>query len=204
MPASLIVEDRHFEYLRLQKGQLDTKAHDRAAWHTAYEAALAADYAQMRMYLPPTCGAILDVGGGLGGIDALLVRKYGTDCEVCILDGENDPPVMHLHRQTFNDMAVARDFLAKNGVDKFSYYAPSALGEPRKFDLILSFGSWCFHYEPKTYLAFARACCKPGTVIILDVRKSKDLWVRQLKSTWKLSAIIHISHKRDRMVFHAT
>jgi SAM-dependent methyltransferase len=200
----MIVEDSHFEYLRLQKGSLDKASHDRAAWHLAYEQALTKDYAGIHPFLPPSCSSILDVGGGLGGVDALLVKKYGGDCEVCILDGESDPPKMNLHRETFNDMAVARDFLGKNGVSNFSYYAPPRLGEPRPFDLIVSLGSWCFHYEPKTYLGFVRACCRPGTVIILDVRKQKEEWIRQLKSTWQWVGVVHIALKRDRMVFRAT
>lgn len=204
MPASLIVEDHHFAYLRLQKGALSELTHDRAVWHAAYERVLTDDYAGIHPYLPATCSAVLDVGGGLGGIDALLVRKFGADCEVCILDGEQDPPVMNRHCQTFNDMGVAADFLARNGVHKFSYRTPVDLGAPRPFDLVISLGSWCFHYEPKAYLGFVRACCRPGTVIILDVRKQKTEWMRQLKSTWQWVAVIHITHKRDRMVFRAT
>lgn len=203
MPASLIVEDSHFKYLRLQKGSLDLVAHDRGAWQIAYEQALTRDFAEIHPFLPSSCESVLDVGGGLGGIDVLLARKFGFGLKVCILDGENDPPVMHMHRQTFNNMEVARDFLSKNGVREFSYYAPS-LGVPRPFDFVISLGSWCFHYEPKTYLGFVRACCRPGTVIILDVRKGKPEWIRQLKSTWILMGVIHTSLKRDRMVFRAT
>ncbi len=199
----MIVEDSHFQYLRQQKGSLDTVSHDREVWHLAYEQALTKDYAGIHPFLPASCSSILDVGGGLGGIDTLLVKKFGTDCEVCILDGENDPPVMHLHRETFNNMAVARDFLSKNGVQKFSYYAPPSLGTPRPFDLIISLGSWCFHYEPKTYLGFVRACCRSGTVIILDVRKNKTEWLQELKTMWRWAGAIHFAEKRDRMVFVA-
>lgn len=204
MAAALIVEDIHFQYLREQKGSIRDLAPNRVAWQAAFERKLKADYAGLVPYLPKSCGSILDIGGGLGAIDALLVEKYGSACEVCILDGECDPPVMTLHRETFNDMRVTRDFLGKNGVRRFSFYAPPSLGEPRPFDLILSLGSWCFHYEPETYLGFVRACCRPGTVIILDVRKQKPEWMQQLKSAWHWVAVIHTAHKRDRMVFHAT
>lgn len=203
MPAPLIVEDRHFDFLRLQKGSLDKFAHDRGAWEIAYEQSLAKDFGSIRPHLPASCGSILDVGGGMGGIDALLVKKFGKGCEVCILDGEADEPVMHLHRETFNNMEVARDFLGKNGVEKFSYYTPELRQAPRPFDLIISLGSWCFHYPPETYLQFVRSCCTRETTLIVDVRRGKPSWSDLLDNMFTLRAVIHPSVKFDRRVYRA-
>src|SRR6266403_1531506 len=105
-------------------------------------------------YLPLRCSSILDVGSGLGGIDALLNRHYGGDCSITLLDGVNDVARLDNHATTFNSMAVARCFLAMNGVQYFDFIDASApeRASPRKVDLIVSFRSWCFHFEPATYL----------------------------------------------------
>lgn len=201
MAAPLIIEDRHFAYLRLQKGSIRDLERDRTAWRSAFERNLADDYAGMVPYLPKSCNSILDIGGGLGAIDVLLARKYGVTCEVCVLDGESDPPLMNLHRKTFNDMRVTADFLRKNGVARFSCYTPSRLENPRPFDLIISLGSWCFHYAPETYLEFVRSCCRVGTTLIIDVRKGKTEWSKTLERTFRLRAVLHLRPKFDRVVF---
>jgi SAM-dependent methyltransferase len=202
VPASLIVEDNHFKFLRLQKGSLDRFGHDREAWHIAYEQEITKDFSSISKYLPSSCGSVLDIGGGLGGIDALLVRKFGTACEVCILDGVRDRAVVRLHRKTFNDMEVTRDFLTKNGVDRFEYRAPNNIGDPKPYDMIISMGSWCFHYPPDTYLKFAMACCHPGTVLIVDMRRDKPQWLREMGAAFQLVALVKRQQKYDRLAFH--
>lgn len=201
MSGPLIVESGHLEYLALQKGKISDLATDLPAWTAAYNALIERDFRAIEPWIPKLCRSILDIGGGLGAIDVLLVRKYGITCEVCILDGESDPPVMNLHRTTFNDMRVTADFLKKNGVEHFSYYVPDKLENPRPFDLIISLGSWCFHYAPETYLDFVRSCCRAGTTLIVDVRKGKPEWSRALEKIFRLRAVLHLRPKFDRMVF---
>lgn len=198
MAESLIVEDEHFSYLKIQKGSLDKLSHDRVAWQAAYEEALTRDFGSIRSYLPTKCNSVLDIGGGLGGIDVLLARKYG--CGICILDGEADAPVMELHRKTFNHMGVARDFLTKNGVGGFDYLTPEQM-TPRPFDLIISLGSWCFHYPPSTYLDFVVSCCHSETMLVVDVRKQKPDWLKQLQELFTPRAVVHHSSKFDRWIF---
>lgn len=152
--------------------------------------------------LPDKCSSILDVGSGLGGINILLNRHYGGEREVCLLDGVDDAPEVHLHRQTFNNMAVAQDFLLENDVTRFSYYDAAELGEPRPFDLIVSFASWCFHYPPQVYLDFVRACCHERTVVILDMRSGKPDWHEaMLEHFVHPRSVLHIAEKFKRMTF---
>jgi hypothetical protein len=71
------------------------------------------------------------------------------------------------------------------------------------FDLVISLGSWCFHYPPATYLDAIFGRCRPGGVLILDVRKQQPAWSAQLMKAWRLLAIVHVSDKIDRMVLRA-
>lgn len=201
----IVVEDRHFNYLKLQKGSLNDLKDNRALWHAAYEKSLARDFETLRPWLPEACGAVLDIGSGLGGIDVLLYRHYDW-LEICLLDGECDPPVMNLHRETFNDMLVAADFLAKNGVDPdsaLSCLRPGATRAGNRFDLVISLGSWCFHYPPATYLELVRECLKPGGVLIVDVRARRNDWHAELAREFEFKATAYMASKFNRNVYHA-
>jgi hypothetical protein len=208
------VSDAAFEYLRVQKGSLDRFATNRALWERAYHDDLAATYQGIRQYLPPRCWGMLDIGSGLGGIDILLSRHYasiGKPPYVNLLDGESDPPKMHLHRETFNDMRVAQQFLKANGIslERFAYYTPdgpAAMGLenlPKPYDLVVSFGSWCFHYAPDTYLPvlLAGGGLHTDSVVIVDVRKDKPDWLAQLQAPFELAGVIRDARKYMRMAF---
>lgn len=203
--SSIVVEDSHFEYLRLQKGKLHDISDDRARWLAAYQKDLLATYQEIRPFLPPMCWGMLDIGSGLGGIDALVSRHYGDQPYVNLLDGENDPPEMRLHRQTFNDMKVARDFLVKNGVraDRFGYLTTRADFVVKPYDLVMSFGSWCFHYEPDVYLPLllSGGGLHRDSIVIVDVRNDRLEYDQQLGRSLECVAVIRRSAKFTRAVF---
>ncbi|WP_409188439.1 hypothetical protein [Bradyrhizobium sp. RDM4] len=203
----MIVEDSHFEYLKLQRGALHDLSGDRAAWCAAYEASLEQDLASMRPFLPEHCRVLLDVGSGLGGIDVLLNRHYGGGVHVRLLDGLADAPLVRQHRETYNHMAVAADFQHKNGVEYLGCYsvnhglAPPA-ADGLAYDLVVSLASWCFHYPPSDYLSFVAARCHAATVLILDVRADKPLWRGELADTFREVGCALSRRKFNRLVFH--
>jgi len=200
----VIVKDEHFAYLRLQKGSLEPLAGDRPRWHEAYEADLWRTYYEIRPHLPFNCFASLDIGSGLGGIDVLLSRHYGAGLTVNLLDGKHDAPEMKLHRQTFSSEAVARDFLTVNGVraDRIGYFTPDSTTSVLPWDLVLSLGSWCFHYEPNVYLPWLLdGRLHADTVIILDVRRDKGEWTSQLNAHLREVHSIRITNKWARGVY---
>lgn len=209
--TSLSVTDWHFQYLRLQKGKLDPLAHDRGRWHRAYENDLASTYREIRAHLPLVCLRILDVGSGLGGIDVLLYRHYAAARQlpplIDLLDGLNDAPLMHKHATTFSNARCASDFLKLNGIpDEQILFADPAgvdnpvLREPRH-DLVVSFGSWCFHYAPSVYLDRVLAATHRETVFILDVRRDKGEWTSQLLKHLREVASIRVANKYARGVY---
>lgn len=203
--SSIVVDDSHFQYLKLQKGKLDDIAGDRDAWHAAYERDLLSTYLEIRPHLPESCWGILDVGSGLGGIDVLLSRHYRHHAYIHLLDGQDDPPKMVKHRQTFNNMNVARDFLVRNGVqaNRFAYYTPNSDQLPKPYDLVVSFGSWCFHYEPDVYLPLLLrgGGLHRESIIIVDVRNDIIEYDRQLGHSLECIAVIRRSRKFTRAVF---
>lgn len=187
MKFDLHIDPEHFEYLRIQKGNLDKYAHDFADWKRRYQTDLQHAYEAIAPWLPQTCGELLDVGSGLGGMDVLIRRHYearGQEPLVALLDGWDDPPKMRVHRETFNSMRQARNFQVKNGCFplRFEAYSPGVAKFPRAFDLVVSFGSWCFHYPPSEYLPrLLESGVHNGTVLILEVRRDRPAWWDELR-----------------------
>lgn len=202
----LTVSDEQFEYLRSQKGSLFDLSQDRVRWLAAYEADLWKTYCEIREYLPSPCWGVLDIGSGLGGIDALLTRHFADNPPyIHLLDGEQDSPRMRRHRQTFNNMRVAKEFLRDNGVrpDRFGYFTCGAENLPRPYDLVLSLGSWCFHYPPDVYLPLllAGGGLHRDSVLIMDVRNEKPEYEQQLEQALTRVAVIRNSKKFTRAVY---
>lgn len=205
--TSLEVNDEQFAYLKLQKGNLHDFAGHRAYWLQRYREDVAATFASIEDFLPEKCWGLLDVGSGLGGIDVLIARRYQRACGwpfVYLLDGVDDPPVMKLHRETFNSMRVAGEFLRANGLpaERFKHFSPTGL-TPHPWDLVVSFGSWGFHYEPNTYLLdlMAPGGLEKGATVILDVRVGKGDWSNQLLQFLDLVDVVAEKEKWRRCVY---
>jgi SAM-dependent methyltransferase len=197
-----------FKYLRLQKGKLEPLSRNMDQWLKAYRAALAADYTGIHSYLPKlqegVVGQVLDVGSGLGGIDILLYRHYSNSIVPVLLDGWKDAPRMDLHRKTYNDMDVAERFHRDNGVvPVVGVDANMRPIIPLSYPafLVISLGSWCFHYAPELYLEYVLANTTPEATIIVDVRKEKPEWKHAMDQAFNLKAVIHGAAKFDRCVY---
>ena len=196
-----VVGDDHFAYLALQKGSLDHLKGDREAWRVAYRDSLLEQFASVKPFLPKNVTSILDVGSGLGGIDILLSRHFGDHPRICLLDGIDDHPVMTRHAVTFSNSHVAFRFLRENGVKGDLVAIAPEVGEPVSCELVVSFGSWCFHYPPELYLDFVDQCCCFGAVLILDVRKDRPAWLAMLQKKYRQIAVAHHGRKYSRRVF---
>lgn len=205
--SPIVVSDSQFDYLRLQKGSLFDLSSDRERWRAAYEQELLQTYTGMQKHLPDPCWGVLDIGSGLGGIDVLLTRHYGADGPpyIHLLDGESDAPRMRRHRETFNSMRVAREFLAANGVrpDRISYFTTATELLPRPYDLVLSLGAWCFHLPPDTYLPLLLrgGGLHMDSVLIMDVRTGKPEYAEQLAQSLERVAVIREAPKYTRGVY---
>lgn len=174
--ADLVITENAFPYLVAQRGALDDMRGNHALWCKKYLEVLSAEMHLIQPYLPTSCDVLLDIGGGMGGIDILLSRHFGG-CHVTILDGLSDPPMMEKHAETFSNMGAAAEFLKVNGVTSFDFIDASTTDRSasRLYDLVVSFKSWCFHIEPQRYLDFVLKSIIPGqTKLIIDVRREPE------------------------------
>lgn len=200
----MIIEPSHFKYLVTQRGEVADQKDDFTNWKAAYEASLNAIMAELVPVLPDPCNGVLDIGSGLGGVDALLAAHYGSSLRVRLLDGEEDPPEVRMSCIPHNSMAVAKDFLTKNGVKDFGYYTPGAAHKLRQespFDLVVSFVAYGFHFRPDEYLTDLQAVVHDKTKLIFDVRRTKTEWLRDLVKAFGKPKVLSGTAKSVRVAF---
>lgn len=158
-------------------------------WELAFRRSIWEDWCQIMPALPDYAPvSALDIGAGMGTIDILLDVHYrayapGHPSSFVLVDGAYDPPEPVKSWKTHSNREAALFQLGANGVANAMYLEPADLARPThlgKFDLILSMGSWCFHYEPNTYLDQVLPLAHADTVFILDLRKDRPHWLEQL------------------------
>ncbi len=196
-------------YLEVQQGRIASLVGKPGQWDVAYRENLLEGFEQIDKFIPRPCASVLDIGGGMGGFDALLAQLQ-PGLQVAILDGFSDPPKVPDDQKTYGTTsyscaAAADEFLRANGVDSPIFLDPKLLpSHPPKFDLILSIQSWGFHYPPNVYMKFALKASHPGTVWILDVRVMTRFWASDLFSQERLEPIGEaegFTDKYTRMAF---
>lgn len=194
----IIINDNHYEYLKVQKGEIN-HIEDRKDFEDAYNLGLSSLYESILPFVPVDLSSSLDVGSGLGGIDILLYKAFGQD--VYLLDAIDSPPVCVKHDSPFGNYYVTADFFIKNRASLNHYFSPDDLTYRRKFDLILSIGSYCFHYSPLLYMDFIKTNSHAGTVLIFDVRNAHQDWLYILRENFEEVAVVTEDKKFTRRVF---
>lgn len=196
----MIVKQKHFRYLYVQRGEVsDAYRNGFEAWQRAYEQSLEAVVDTMDRALPQDCTAVLDVGGGLGGLGVLLSRRLPS-AGYWVLDGADGRAEVRRHSEPFSNAAVAADFLRANGLTKFGFYAPCDKLD-RKFDLVVSTAAWCFHIPPDEYLDRVRNALLPNATIILDVRRRRRDWISQLTDAFGNPEVLDHGKKHVRLAW---
>ncbi|MBU6231443.1 MAG: class I SAM-dependent methyltransferase [Patescibacteria group bacterium] len=135
------------------------------------------EYNEIQPYLPPTAKKILDIGCGVGGIDALLAQRY-PDAEIFLFDETTTDKKIHYGFEKkgsfYNSLDVAKDLVEKNGGHHVTSW-PVSRGFPKeKFDLVVSIMSWGAHYPVDTYLDDVYEGLNPGGIVITDLRNGTD------------------------------
>ena len=199
-----IIPPQAFQYLQVQAGRISKMIDGPGIWRAAYRQQLMDSYEAIKQFIPRPLTSVLDIGGGMGGFDALLNRVH-PNLYVAILDGMRSPPNVIERNQPYSNATAAEHFLRENGVHQPVFYDPESLpDDPPKFDLVISLQAWCFHIMPSSYMDFALKSSRPGTVWILDVRIMQRFWASDLFSQARLDPIGEapgFNDKYTRMAF---
>lgn len=142
-----------------------------------YARDLAREVATLAPYLPTGCRRVLDIGCGVGGIDALLYARCGAP-ELYLLDRDGVGDVHYGFRDCaawYNSLDRTRELLLLNGVAPEHIHTFDVGREPlprgARFELVLSLLSWGFHYPVETYLDYVCEHLTDAGAVIIDVRR---------------------------------
>jgi len=98
---------------------------------------------------------------------------------------------------------VATDFHKVNGNDDLVFIDPKTANwfgkSVVKYDLIVSYQAWCFHFSPMEYLSFVLSSCKLDTVFIIDVRRDVN-WLELIEKHFTIVAVAGEAIKWKRLV----
>jgi hypothetical protein len=173
-------------------------------WLSAVDIMAEIRFETIRPYLPAQCASILDIGGGVAISDVPILRHYGADCRLTVLDGEAEAKVMR-HDTPFNSMEATLELLDANGLSLHDYIKPEMIPSGCErygfYGLVVSFAAWGFHFSPDLYLDFVLRNTKPGVMVIMDLRCGKEQWKAALDRELKFVGIAHSERKFDRMVY---
>lgn len=142
---------------------------------------------------PATC---VDIGGGLGGVSAMLARVWPqTEFVILDRDGHEGRKVNFSNEEPFgkyNQLALTSQFL-RSGKIKHTTCNVDIQPPPAKVDLAFSVLSWGFHYPVSTHLDWV-AGATPRLVI--DCRADTGATAELLKR-FETVELIHTSPKHE-------
>ncbi len=151
----------------------------------SFSGAMRSEYEQIRSHLPRDCNRILDIGCGVGGIDALLFEHYKRDpsLDFFLLDkSDMSRKVFYGFKDKgafYNSLDVAQRLLADNGIGRKKIHprevgADGQVEMPDDLDLVVSLISWGYHYPLSTYLQRVHGSLRAGGHLILDLRRGVE------------------------------
>ncbi|MDG3547085.1 hypothetical protein [Methanobacterium formicicum] len=145
-----------------------------------YNKDLFKEYSIIKPFLPSDIKSILDIGCGVAGIDVLLSKHYENNVDIFLLDKTSVDDKVYYHFEKkgsfYNSLNVSKDLLEINGIKPLKIHLQEATDNNRikfntKFDLIISFISWGFHYPISTYLDEVYEKLSAYGVLIVDIRR---------------------------------
>ena len=159
-------------------------------------------------YLPKKIETILDIGGGLCGIDVFLYNEYKKfRPHLYVIDrNEMSDKIFYFYEESsssYNDFDCTRKFLMDNGVPEGDFTLidinTDEFPEHISVDLVISLISWRFHYPIDTYLDKVRKVLSTKGNLILDLRKDRDD-INKIKDIFSKTEIVDESRKHLRIV----
>ena len=163
-----------------------------------YQADMEAEFDSIIDHLPTCLNNVLDIGCGIGGIDALIAAHYKYNINVFLIDKSVVDKDLHYGYDAkgscYNSLTYSKKFLTDNGVPNDRIFLQEANEKntivfDARFDLIISLISWGFHYPVQTYLDFVYKQLATDGLLIIDVRKGTS-GIDELKAIFERTSII--------------
>ena len=123
---------------------------------------------------------ILSIGGGVGGLELLISKKYNCSFNFIEKNYISKKVVYGWdsnNNEGYNDLSLLKSFLLENDMhkDKFKIFDYDQDILPvKKFDIIISLYSLDYHYDFNIYYEYLKKVSHKKTVLILDTIKAES------------------------------
>ena len=159
------------------------------------------EYESIKNYIDLNNKEILSVGGGLGGLELILNKKFDIKSFTFIERNFVSSKIKYgwdsNNNEAYNDLDLLKFFLIKNGLpsSKFDIFDYDKEDLPnKKFDLIISLFSLDYHYDFNIYLDYFKKNSHKSTKIIFDTIRA-DYFKTIFKEVNILSSRTNTVHK---------
>ena len=161
---------RYFFSNFISKHFLSTKNIGKAYFEDMHQ-----EFESINFAIEPYNKNLLSIGGGLGGLELVINKKFNVKSFTFIERNYVSKKVKYgwdnKNNEAYNDLTVQRNFLTKNGMksSKFKIFDYDNNQLPKgKFDIIISLFSLDYHYDFTIYLEYLKNNTHKESEIIFD------------------------------------
>jgi hypothetical protein len=172
----------------------------------AYFDDMRSEYKSIKNYINPQNKEILSIGGGLGGLELILNKKFNVKSFTFIERNFISPKIKYgwdsNNNEGYNDLDLLKNFLIKNDLpfSKFTIFDYDKDVLPnKKFDLVISLFSLDYHYDFNIYLNYLKQISHKETKIVFDTIRA-DYFKGIFKEIDILNSRINTVHKSQRLI----
>jgi hypothetical protein len=148
---------------------------------------------------------ILSIGGGLGGLEILIARKF--HCSFSFIEKNYISKKVKYgwdqnNKEAYNDLKLLENFLINNNMNKEKFkifdYDKDILPD-EKFDIVISLYSLDYHYDFDIYSKYLKKICHSETILVFDTIKA-DLYKKIFNRVQIIKKDDQTVHKSKRIV----
>ncbi len=165
------------------------------------------EFLTIEKFITPETKKILSIGGGLGGLESLINKKFTGKIYHFIERNFISKKVKYgwggkVNSEAYNDLNILNFFLETNGMQKnqiniFDYDNDNL---PKiEFDLVISLLSLDYHYDFELYIDYLRKVSKTKTKIIFDTIRA-DYFKKVFKNVEVIQTKENTVHKSKRII----
>ena len=161
---------RYFFTNFISKYFLSTKNVGKVYFEDMYQ-----EFASINSAIDPQNKNLLSIGGGLGGLELVINKKFNVKSFTFIEKNYVSKKVKYgwdnKNNEAYNDIGIQKNFLTKNGMEssKFKIFDYDNDQLPKdKFDIIISLFSLDYHYDFTIYFEYLKNNTHKESKIIFD------------------------------------
>lgn len=161
------------------------------------------EFNEISNYLPKKNQNVLDIGSGLGIINIFINDYYNSIIDFTLIDKDYTEKKVSYgfdkKGQFYNNFYATRDLLTSNGISKEKLNIINVESKHtinKKFDLVISLLSLCYHYPIEQYLDIFKKNTHRNTKFIFDIAKEYNDYVEISKMFYSIKIIKHSTELR--------